>query len=70
MEARPTASEAALGLLQSTARACIALPRFCWHHQDAEDVVQERFLKLLRHPRDGGDTGYARGHPWCVVNPQ
>jgi RNA polymerase sigma-70 factor (ECF subfamily) len=37
------------------------------HHQDAEDVVQETFLKLLRHLESGGDTGNIRGWLFTVA---
>src|SRR5215208_7807960 len=37
------------------------------HHQDAEDVVQETFLKLLRHLELGGDTSNIRGWLFTVA---
>jgi RNA polymerase sigma-70 factor (ECF subfamily) len=37
------------------------------HRQDAEDVVQETFLKLLRHLSDGGDTTNLRGWLFTVA---
>ena len=37
------------------------------HHQDAEDVVQETFLKLLRHLTAGGDTTNPRGWLFTVA---
>ena len=37
------------------------------HPQDAEDVVQEAFLKLLRHLRDGGDESNLRGWLFTVA---
>ena len=37
------------------------------HHQDAEDVVQETFLKLLRHLEAGGDTTNVRGWIFTVA---
>lgn len=37
------------------------------HHQDAEDVVQETFLKLLRHLQAGGNTGNVRGWLFTVA---
>ena len=37
------------------------------HHQDAEDVVQETFLKLLRHLEAGGDTSNVRGWIFTVA---
>jgi RNA polymerase sigma-70 factor (ECF subfamily) len=37
------------------------------HHQDAEDVVQETFLKLLRHLEAGGDATNLRGWLFTVA---
>jgi RNA polymerase sigma-70 factor, ECF subfamily len=37
------------------------------HHQDAEDVVQETFLKLLRHLEKGGGTENLRGWLFTVA---
>ena len=37
------------------------------HHQDAEDVVQETFVKLLRHLEAGGDTENIRGWLFTVA---
>jgi RNA polymerase sigma-70 factor (ECF subfamily) len=37
------------------------------HHQDAEDVVQETFLKLLRHFEAGGDITNVRGWLFTVA---
>jgi RNA polymerase sigma-70 factor (ECF subfamily) len=37
------------------------------HRQDAEDVVQETFLKLLRHLDGGGDTSNIRGWLFTVA---
>lgn len=37
------------------------------HHQDAEDVVQETFLKLLRHLEGGGDDSNLRGWLFTVA---
>jgi RNA polymerase sigma-70 factor, ECF subfamily len=36
-------------------------------HQDAEDCVQETFLKLLRHLDAGGDTSNVRGWLFTVA---
>jgi RNA polymerase sigma-70 factor, ECF subfamily len=36
-------------------------------HQDAEDVVQETFLKLLRHLTDAGNTDNIRGWLFTVA---
>lgn len=37
------------------------------HHQDAEDVVQETFLKLLSHLEGGGDATNLRGWLFTVA---
>jgi RNA polymerase sigma-70 factor (ECF subfamily) len=37
------------------------------HHQDAEDVVQESFLKLLRHLQSGGSAANVRGWLFTVA---
>ena len=37
------------------------------HHQDAEDVVQETFLKLLNHLSAGGNTDNLRGWLFTVA---
>ena len=37
------------------------------HHQDAEDVVQEAFLKLLRHLESGGAESNLRGWLFTVA---
>ena len=37
------------------------------HHQDAEDVVQETFAKLLDHLQSGGNTGNLRGWLFTVA---
>jgi RNA polymerase sigma-70 factor (ECF subfamily) len=37
------------------------------HHQDAEDVVQETFIKLLRHLDGGGDATNLRGWLFTVA---
>lgn len=36
-------------------------------HQDAEDVLQETFLKLVHHLGDGGDTSNLRGWLFTVA---
>lgn len=37
------------------------------NHQDAEDCVQETFLKLLRHLESGGDSSNLRGWLFTVA---
>jgi RNA polymerase sigma-70 factor, ECF subfamily len=37
------------------------------HHHDAEDVLQETFLKLLRHLESGGDQRNLRGWLFTVA---
>jgi RNA polymerase sigma-70 factor, ECF subfamily len=37
------------------------------HHQDAEDVVQETFLKLLSHLRVGGDVRDSNLRGWLFT---
>lgn len=37
------------------------------HHQDAEDVVQETFVKLLEHLRNHGNTDNLRGWLFTVA---
>ena len=37
------------------------------HHQDAEDVVQETFLKLLHHLESGGELSNERGWIFTVA---
>jgi RNA polymerase sigma-70 factor, ECF subfamily len=63
-----TSSEAAQGLFEAHGAAvyrfAVVLAR---HHQDAEDVVQETFLKLLRHLEAGGDVTNLRGWLFTVA---
>jgi len=68
MEARPHPADAARKLFQihgvAIYRFAIVLLR---HPQDAEDCVQETFLKLLRHLDLGGDTTNIRGWLFTVA---
>ena len=63
-----TSSEAARGLFQehgtAVYRFAVVLVR---NRQDAEDVVQETFLKLLSHLDAGGDTSNLRGWLFTVA---
>src|SRR6266508_2203714 len=63
-----SASEAAAALFQehgtAVYRFAVVLVR---HQQDAEDVLQETFLKLLRHLEAGGDTTNLRGWLFTVA---
>jgi RNA polymerase sigma-70 factor, ECF subfamily len=49
---------------QAVYRLALVLVR---HHQDAEDVVQETFLKLMRHLEKGGGTQNLRGWLFTVA---
>ena len=63
-----TSSEAARGLFQehgtAVYRFAVVLVR---NRQDAEDVVQETFLKLLSHLNAGGDASNLRGWLFTVA---
>jgi RNA polymerase sigma-70 factor (ECF subfamily) len=68
MEVRPDPADAARELFQAHGAAvyrfAVVLLR---HPQDAEDCVQETFLKLLRHLDGGGDTSNVRGWLFTVA---
>src|SRR5438270_13930733 len=68
MEARSTPSVAARQLFQEHGAAIYRFAAVLLrHHQDAEDCVQETFLKLLRHLGAGGDTSNIRGWLFTVA---
>jgi RNA polymerase sigma-70 factor (ECF subfamily) len=68
MEAQANASRVTQQLFQehggAVYRFAIVLLR---QHQDAEDVTQETFLKLVRHLSAGGDTTNIRGWLFTVA---
>jgi RNA polymerase sigma-70 factor, ECF subfamily len=68
MDGRPGAAQAARELFEAHGAAvyrfaCVLLH----HHQDAEDCVQETFLRLLRHLDGGGDLSNVRGWLFTVA---
>jgi RNA polymerase sigma-70 factor (ECF subfamily) len=68
MDAAENPSRAALTLFEEHGAAVYRFAAvLLQHHQDAEDVVQETFLKLLAHLRAGGDTGNLRGWLFTVA---
>ena len=68
MNEPPNASQTAQEMFRqhgaAVYRFAVALLR---HHQDAEDVVQETFVKLLRHLGAGGATRNIRGWLFTVA---
>src|SRR5438105_15686711 len=68
MEARSTPSVAARQLFQEHGGAIYRFAAVLLrHHQDAEDCVQETFLRLLRHLDGGGDDSNLRGWLFTVA---
>jgi RNA polymerase sigma-70 factor (ECF subfamily) len=68
VEAHPNSTHAAQELFRQHGTAlyrfALAMLR---HHQDAEDVVQETFMKLLRHLTTGGSTDNIHGWLFTVA---
>ncbi len=63
-----TSAEAARRLFQEHGAAVYRFAAvLVRHHQDAEDVVQETFLKLVRHLEAGGDASNLRGWLFTVA---
>jgi RNA polymerase sigma-70 factor (ECF subfamily) len=61
-------AEAAKALFEEHGTAVYRFAVVCLRHpEDAEDVVQETFLKLLRHLTAGGDTSNLRGWLFTVA---
>jgi RNA polymerase sigma-70 factor, ECF subfamily len=68
MEARSTAADTARALFEAHGAAIYRFAAVLLRHpQDAEDCVQETFLKLLRHLDAGGDTSNVRGWLFTVA---
>ena len=68
MQARPGAAHTARQLFQDHGAAIYRFAAvLVRHHQDAEDVVQETFLKLLRHLEGDGDAANLRGWLFTVA---
>jgi len=68
MEAPATPSEAARELFSEHGAAVYRFAAVLMrHHQDAEDVLQETFLKLLHHLAGGGRTDNIRGWLFTVA---
>jgi RNA polymerase sigma-70 factor (ECF subfamily) len=68
MEARGTAADAARELFEAHGAAVYRFAAVLLRHrQDAEDCVQETFLKLLRHLDGGGDRTNLRGWLFTVA---
>jgi RNA polymerase sigma-70 factor (ECF subfamily) len=68
MEARSTAVDTARELFEAQGAAIYRFAAVLLRHpQDAEDCVQETFLRLLRHLEAGGDTSNIRGWLFTVA---
>jgi RNA polymerase sigma-70 factor (ECF subfamily) len=68
MDAPAHATDTALALFEAHGAAVYRFAAALLRHpQDAEDVLQETFLKLLRHLRSGGDRSNLRGWLFTVA---
>ena len=68
MEVKASPAQAARDLFDEHGAAVYRLALVLLrHHQDAEDVVQETFLKLLGHLTDGRNTDNLRGWLFTVA---
>ena len=68
MEARSTPADEARALFEAHGAAMYRFAAVLLRHpQDAEDCVQETFLKLLRHLEAGGDASNIRGWLFTVA---
>ena len=68
MEGRTTAADRARALFEAHGAAIYRFAAVLLRHpQDAEDCVQETFLKLLRHLDAGGETSNIRGWLFTVA---
>jgi RNA polymerase sigma-70 factor (ECF subfamily) len=68
MEARSTAADTAKALFEAHGAAIYRFAAVLLRHrQDAEDCVQETFLKLLRHLETSGDVSNIRGWLFTVA---
>jgi RNA polymerase sigma factor (sigma-70 family) len=68
MDAATSTSHAAQDLFEQHGAAVYRFATLLLrHHQDAEDVLQETFLKLLRHLDAGGNVSNIRGWLFTVA---